>query len=230
MSASDTPGSPTTAPASASATRAAAGHPPRTLAGLVRYFLRLGASGFGGPIALVGYMRRDLVEDRRWFSEQEFQQALAVGQMMPGPLAAQAAMWFGYLQAGARGAAAVAAPFVLPPFLLVTAIGVLYAEYQGLSWVHALFRGIGPAVLAIIAIAAVKLARSTNRTDPVLWAIAAVLCGATAITGAEIVWLFVLAGAFGAVHYGGGLPRRAAPGGAVSVAPLGLLAAVKGHA
>src|SRR3954451_5547489 len=96
---------------------------PRTLRGLIRYFLRLGSSGFGGPIALVGYMRRDLVEDRRWFSEQEFQQALAVGQMMPGPLAAQAAMWFGYLQAGARGAAAVAAPFVLPPFVLVTAIG-----------------------------------------------------------------------------------------------------------
>src|SRR3954454_1984544 len=93
---------------------------PRTLRGLVRYFLRLGSSGFGGPIALVGYMQRDLVEDRRWFTEQEFQQGLAVGQMMPGPLAAQTAMWLGYLQAGAWGALAVAAPFVLPPFLFVT--------------------------------------------------------------------------------------------------------------
>src|SRR5690242_12175762 len=96
--------------------------PGRTLSGLVRYFLRLGSSGFGGPIALVGYMQRDLIEDRRWYTEAEFQQALAVGQMMPGPLAAQVAMWLGYLQAGALGAAAVAAPFVLPPFLLVTAV------------------------------------------------------------------------------------------------------------
>ena len=79
-----------------------AGADQRTLRGLVRYFLKLGASGFGGPIALVGYMQRDLVEERRWFSQTEFEQAVAVGQTMPGPLAAQAAMWFGYLHAGAR--------------------------------------------------------------------------------------------------------------------------------
>ncbi len=173
-------------------------------------------------------MRRDLVDERGWFTEDEFNQALAVGQTMPGPLAAQAAMWFGYLHAGARGAVAVAAPFVLPPFLIVTGVAALYAEYQGLAWVHALFRGIGPAVLAIIAIAAFKLARSTNKTDPTLWAIAAILCAATVITGAEIVWLFLLAGAFGAVFYGGGLPRRAT--GATSVSPLALFAAVKGFA
>ncbi|HEX8103566.1 MAG TPA: chromate efflux transporter [Solirubrobacteraceae bacterium] len=204
--------------------------PTRTLGGLVRYFLKLGSSGFGGPIALVGYMQRDLVEDRRWFTEAEFQQALAVGQTMPGPLAAQAAMWFGYLHAGARGALAVAVPFVLPPFLLVTAVAALYAEAEGLDWVHSLFLGIGPAVLAIVAIAAVKLARSTNKRDPVLWAIAAILCAVTAIAGAEIVWLFVLAGAFGAVHYGGGLPRRRAPTAAAALHPVALLAAVKGLA
>src|ERR671921_75004 len=197
----------------------------RTLRGLVAYFLTLGGLGFGGPIALVGYMQRDLVEDRGWFSEREFQQALAVGQTMPGPLAAQAAMWFGYLHAGARGAAAVAVPFVLPPFLIVTAVAVFYAEYQGLDWVHAVFQGVGPAVLAIIAIAAYKLARATNKTDPVLWAIALILCAVTAIAGAEIVWLFVAAGVFGAVYYGGGLPRF---GGAASVNPLALIAAVKG--
>lgn len=202
-------------------------HGARTLAGLVRYFLKLGSSGFGGPIALVGYMQRDLVEDRGWYSEQEFQQALAVGQTMPGPLAAQVAMWLGYLQAGARGAFAVAVPFVLPPFLIVTAVAVVYAEYQGLSAVHAIFRGVGPAVLAIIAIAASKLARSTNKRDPVLWIIAAILCAATAISGAEIVWLFLLAGSVGAIYYGGGLPHlhRAA-----SVAPFGPLAAVNGFA
>src|SRR6266496_3572776 len=98
---------------------AAPGGEPRTLSGLVRYFLRLGGLGFGGPIALVGYMQRDLVEQRRWFSEDEFRQALAVGQTMPGPLAAQVAMWFGSLQAGAWGAVAVAIPFVVTPFVIV---------------------------------------------------------------------------------------------------------------
>jgi chromate transporter len=199
----------------------------RSLRGLVLYFLKLGGSGFGGPIALVGYMQRDLVEDRRWYTEEEFQQALAVGQTMPGPLAAQAAMWFGYLHAGARGALTVAVPFVVPPFLIVTAVAVLYAEYQGLAWVHDIFRGVGPAVLAIIAIAAVKLARSTNKRDPMLWLIAAILCAATAISGAEIAWLFILAGLFGSVYYGGGLPRARH---AVAISPLPLLGAVKGLA
>src|SRR5213080_4153217 len=102
-----------------------------------------------------------------------------------------------------------------------------YAQYGGLDWVHALFLGIGPAVLAIIAIAAFKLARSTNKRDPVLWMIAVILCAATAISGAEIVWLFLAAGAFGAIYYGGGLPRFS---GAASFSPLGVVAAVKGLA
>jgi len=218
---------PATREAAGAETAARPGGEPRTLRGLVRYFLQLGGLGFGGPIALVGYMQRDLVEHRRWFSEDEFRQALAVGQTMPGPLAAQVAMWFGYLHAGWRGAVAVAAPFVVPPFVIVTAVAVLYAEYEGLGWVHAIFLGVGPAVLAIIAIAAYKLARSTNKTDPVLWAIAGILCAATAISGAEIVWLFLLAGAFGAIYYGGGLPRRTNLAG---VSPVGVLAAVNGLA
>ena len=201
----------------------------RTLAGLVRYFLKLGSSGFGGPIALVGFMHRDLVEDRRWFTEAEFQQGMAVAQMMPGPLAAQLAMWFGYLHAGARGAVAVSAPFVLPPFVIVTVVAVLYAQYQGLDWVHDVFLGVGPAVLAIIAIASYKLARATNKADPVLWIIGGTLCAVTAIAGAEIAWMFLLAGAFGAVYYGGGLPKPRTTGLA-SVSPLGLLAVVKGLA
>ena len=207
----------------------AAPETPRTLAGLVRYYLGLGSSGFGGPIALVGYMHRDLVQGRRWFSEGEFQQGMAVAQTMPGPLAAQLAMWFGYLHAGWRGAAAVSAPFVLVPFLIVTAVAVLYAEYQGLDWVHHIFRAVGPAVLAIIAIAAFKLGRSTNKRDPVLWIIGIVMCAATAISGAEIVWLFLAAAVFGALYYGGGLPRlRGDRLGSVS--PAGLLAAVQGFA
>src|SRR3954454_4753445 len=193
----------------------------RSLQGIVRYFLKLGGSGFGGPIALVGYIQRDLVEERKWYTEAEYQQALAVGQTMPGPLAAQVAMWLGYLERGALGAFAVALPFVLPPFLIVTTVAIVYARYQGLSWVQDVFYGVGPAVLAIIAIAAYKLARSTNKRDPVLWGIAAILCVGTALSGAEIVWLFLLAGAFGTIWYGGGLPRLR---GAGALSPPSLLA------
>jgi chromate transporter len=206
------------------------GEPPeqaRTLPGLIRYFLRLGSSGFGGPIALVGYMQRDLVEQRGWFTEAEYRQGLALAQTMAGPLAAQLAMWFGFLEAGALGAAAVALPFVLPPCLLVTAVAVIYTQHQGLAAVHEIFLGVGPAVLAIIAIAAYKLARTTNKTDPLLWAIAIGVCAVTAIAKTEIVWLFLAAGAFGIVYYGGGIPHRRSDRIA-SLSPVGVLAAVKG--
>ncbi|HYZ76484.1 MAG TPA: chromate efflux transporter [Gaiellaceae bacterium] len=195
--------------------------------GLFLYFLRLGSAGFGGPIALAGYMRRDLVEERGWFSDEEYQQGLAIAQTMPGPLAAQLAMWLGYLERGARGALLVALPFIVPPFLLVTAVAALYAHYQGLSQVQSVFFGVGPAVLAIVAIAAYKLARSTNKHDPLLWAIATIVCASTAISGSEIVWLFLAAGFFGALYYGGGLPRLR--GGAAALSPV-TLATVKGFA
>jgi chromate transporter len=200
----------------------------RTLRGLVLYFGRLGTWGFGGPIALCGYMHRDLVERRRWYSEDEYQQGLAVAQTMPGPLAAQLAMWLGYLERGAVGALAVTLPFVVPPFLLVTGIAILYAHYQGLEVVDDLFFGIGPTVIAIIAIASYKLARVTNRRDPVLWGIAVVVCVVTAVAGAEIVWLFLGFGIFGAIYYGGGLPRLGR--GAASIIPLPLFAGVNGFA
>jgi chromate transporter len=197
----------------------------RTLRGLVGYFLRLGAYGFGGPIALVGYMHRDLVEDRRWFNDDEYRQGLALAQTMPGPLAAQLAMWMGFLTRGILGSAAVAVAFVTPPFLLVTAAAVVYVENQGSTVVHALFRGVGPAIVAIVAIASVKLARTTNRRDPLLWATAAGVCVVTVVAGAEIVWLFLAAGIIGAIIYGGGLPKRRAM---ASHAPVNLLATVKG--
>jgi chromate transporter len=210
----------------ARAERADIGAPStRTMRGLFLYFLRLGSAGFGGPIALAGYMRRDLVEERGWYSDAEYQQGLAIAQTMPGPLAAQLAMWLGYLERGARGALLVALPFIVPPFLLVTAVAALYAHYQGLSQVQSIFFGVGPAVMAIIAIAAYKLARSTNKHDPLLWAIAAVVCASTVISGSEIVWLFLAAGLFGALYYGGGLPRPR--GGAAALSPLPL-ATVKG--
>jgi len=214
--------------ASAIADHASAAAPSdRTLGGLVRYFAKLGSWGFGGPIALAGYMHRDLVDGRRWYSKDEYQQGLAISQAMPGPLAAQLAMWLGYLQRGWLGALAVALPFVVPPFLIVTAIAVLYAHYEGLELVQDVFFGVAPAVLAIIAIASYKLARSTNKRDPVLWTIAAVQCVATVITGQEIVWPFLAACIFGAIYYGGGLPRIR---GAASIVPAPLLAAVNGFA
>jgi chromate transporter len=136
-------------------------------------------------------------------------------------------MWLGYLERGAVGATAVTLPFVLPPFLIVTAVAILYVRYQGLAVVQDVFFGVGPAVMAIIAIAAVKLARATNERDPVLWSIAAVLCVVTALVGAEIAWLFVAAGLFGALYYGGGLPA-ARVRGAASALPVPLLAGLKG--
>ena len=160
----------------------------------LRYFLSLGAFGFGGPIATVGYMQRDLVERRRWLEREDFLNGVALGQTMPGPLAAQVAMWVGFLQRGALGALAVAAAFVLPSFLIVVALGFFYARFQGLPWVQAVFYGIAPAIMAIIAIAAVKLGRLTNKADPRLWVISAIILIITAATGAEIALLFIAAG------------------------------------
>ncbi len=160
----------------------------------LRYFVSLGAFGFGGPIATVGYMQRDLVERRRWLDRDDFLNGVALGQTMPGPLAAQVAMWVGFLQRGALGALAVAAAFVLPSFLIVVALGFFYVRYQGLPWVQAVFYGIAPAIMAIIAIAAVKLGRLTNKADLRLWAISAIILLITAATGAEIAVLFIAAG------------------------------------
>jgi chromate transporter len=158
------------------------------------YFLGLGTWGFGGPIATVGYMQRDLVERRRWLSRQDFLDGVALGQAMPGPLAAQVVMWLGFLRAGTPGAFAAAVAFVAPSFLLVLAVAILYARYQGLPVVQALFYGIAPAVMAVIAIAAYKLATLTNRRDARLWTISTVLAIVTGWTGAEIAILFLAAG------------------------------------
>ncbi len=168
-------------------------HPPSFRA-LARYFLGLGTWGFGGPIATVGYMQRDLVERRRWLDRQDFLNGVALGQTMPGPLAAQVVMWVGFLERGPVGALATSLLFIAPSFAIVLAVAILYVHYQGLAVVQALFYGIAPAVMAIIAVAAIKLARLTNRSDPKLWVISAATLAVTALTGAEIAWLFVAAG------------------------------------
>jgi len=154
----------------------------------------LGTWGFGGPIASVGYMQRDLVKHRAWLTEGEFLDGVALGQAMPGPLAAQVVMWIGFLRKGWAGALAAAGAFIAPSFLLVLAVAVIYVRYSGLTVVQSLFYGIAPAVMAIIAIAAWKLARLTNRRDRRLWAISIVLGLVTAATGAEIAPLFIAAG------------------------------------
>jgi chromate transporter len=161
---------------------------------VLRYFLRLGAVGFGGPIAVVGYMQRDLVEQRGWIGRQDFLDGVALGQTMPGPLAAQVAMWVGYLRRGPAGAVATAAAFIIPSFLMVTGVAALYVHYSGLRAVQSLFYGIAPAVMAIIAIAAWKLVRLTDGRDWRAWLISVVVFTVTALTGREPIYLIIGAG------------------------------------
>src|SRR5688572_19578963 len=152
---------------------------------LTGYFLKLGTLGFGGPVALVGFMQRDLVEQRRWITEDMYKLALALAQIMPGPLAAQVAIAIGYFEGGILGATLAGLAFVLPSFLMVVAISLAYLTYGGLWWMQALFYAIGATVIAIIAIAAYKLARSTNKRDPLLWGIFALLTLVTVWAQAE---------------------------------------------
>src|SRR5215475_8947333 len=165
-----------------------------TLGEFLLYFLRLGTFGFGGPIALAGYMHRDLVEQRRWISKQDYLEGLALAQLMPGPLAAQLAMYLGWVRARVLGASLVALFFVFPSWLMVLALSLLYVRYGGLAWMQGAFYGIGSAVIAIIARSAVKLVRMTVQKDKLLWAIFGVMMVVTAITSSEIVWLFLLCG------------------------------------
>jgi chromate transporter len=160
----------------------------------VGYFLWLGTVGFGGPIALAGHMQQDLVDQRRWISKEEYVEGLALAQLAPGPLAAQLAIYLGYVRAGIVGATLVAVGFVLPSFLMVLGLSAAYVRFGGLSWMQAMFYGIGAAVIAIIARSAVKLTRITLGNDRMLWGIFLVLAGSTAWTSREIIWLFLLGG------------------------------------
>jgi chromate transporter len=160
----------------------------------VGYFLGLGTWGFGGPIALAGYMRRDLVEQRRWVTDDDYALAMALAQIMPGPLAAQLAIALGYFRAGLVGATLVGLAFVVPSWLMVLFLSLLYVQYGGLWWMQALFYSIGASVIAIITIAAYKLARATNKQDPLSWGVFAALALVTAVAQVEIGELFILAG------------------------------------
>ena len=192
---------------------------------LYAYFLKLGATGFGGPIALAGFMQRDLVEERRWISRQDYLDGLALSQLAPGPLAAQLAIYLGYVRAGTLGATIVGICFILPSFFMVWAISAAYVRFGGLPWMQALFYGIGAAVIGIIAHSAHKLTRLTLSRSALLWSVFVVMAITTAWTEREIAWLFVLAGAVTAVLAAWRVGRTEAPttpGGTSGVVALAI--------
>ncbi len=171
-----------------------ADHAAYSLWQLVRYFLRLGTLGFGGPVALVGYMQRDLVESRKWIAEADYQEGLALAQLCPGPLAAQLAMYLGYVRSRILGATLVGLAFIWPSFLMVVALGWLYTRYGGLPWMQAVFYGVGASVIGIIAHSAYRLTTKTIGRDWLLWGISLVTVAVTILTQTEQVLLFLVAG------------------------------------
>ena len=168
--------------------------PSYTLWQLVRYMLRLGTLGFGGPVALVGYMYRDLVEQRGWISDADYKEGMALAQLMPGPLAAQLAIYLGYVHFRLWGATLVGLAFVLPSFVMVVALGVAYKAYGGISWMQAVFYGVGASVIGIIALSAYKLTTKSVGKDRLLWAIYLLSAGMTIVTQSEVIWVFLGAG------------------------------------
>lgn len=168
--------------------------PVYSLKDLIIYFLKLGTWGFGGPVALVGYMHRDLVVNKKWISEDDYKEGLALSQLAPGPLAAQLSIYLGFVHYRLLGATLVGIAFVLPSFFMVLAIGYAYVSYGGLSWMQAVFYGVGAAVIGIIAISSYKLTLKSIGSDRLLWIIFIVLAVTTFITEKEILWVILLAG------------------------------------
>jgi chromate transporter len=201
---------------------------PCSIRQLLLYFLRLGTFGFGGPIALAGYMQRDLVEKHRWISKQDYLEGLALAQLMPGPLAAQLAMYLGWVRARVLGATLVAFCFVFPSWLMVLALSVLYVRYGGLAWMQGAFYGIGAAVIAIIARSAVKLVKMTVQRDRLRWGIFLVMMAVTAWTATEIIWLFLGCGALAVLVRAP--PKLRARASAAGVGPAWLLTGLSGTA
>jgi chromate transporter len=167
---------------------------PVSMRQLAAYFLKLGTLGFGGPIALAGYMQRDLVERRRWISEEDYKRGLALAQLAPGPLAAQLAMYLGWVRGRFLGATLVSLAFILPSFVMVLGLAYAYVQLGGLSWMQGLFYGIGAAVIAIIARSVQKLTKLTLAKDPLLWVVFVANGAVTALTESEIIWVFVASG------------------------------------
>jgi chromate transporter len=195
--------------------------PPGQIGELVRYFLRLGFLGFGGPVALVGQMERELVNDRQWLTKEQMREAIAICQSLPGPLAIQVGIYISYLRGGFWGAWAGGWAFILPNFVIVAALGALYVYLGDLQPVTAIFYGVSPAVIALILHSCYRLAK-LGMEDWLQWAIAAVCLVITVILQAEVALLFIGAGIVGILYYGS-LFRRPPPA-ALSVAVVPVLA------
>jgi chromate transporter len=195
---------------------------PCSLRDITGYFLRLGTWGFGGPIALAGYMQRDLVERRRWISKQDYVEGLALAQLAPGPLAAQLSIYLGWVRGGVLGATLVGLAFVLPSFLMVLGLSALYVAFGGLPWMRSAFYGIGAAVIAIIARSVFKLVKMTLSKDRLLWAVFIANAVVTGWTESEVVWVFLISGLLAMAVKAP--PRSAAATSLLGVGPLPLWA------
>jgi chromate transporter len=169
-------------------------NPPYTLRQLTKYFLRLGTIGFGGPVALVGYMHRDLVEKNKWITEEDYKDGLALAQLAPGPLAAQVAIYLGFVHYRIIGATLAGLAFVIPSFIMVLALGFAYVKAGGLPWMQAVFYGIGASVIGIISVSSYKLSRKSLGKDTLLWSMAILIAVATYISESENIWLVLAAG------------------------------------
>ncbi|MDB5120692.1 MAG: chromate transporter [Sphingobacteriales bacterium] len=175
---------------------------PYSLKDIVLYFLKLGTWGFGGPVALVGYMQRDLVDDKKWLNEEEYKEGLALAQLAPGPLAAQLGIYIGFVHYRLLGATLVGLAFVLPSFIMVVLLGMAYKLYSGLSWMQAVFYGVGAAVIGIISMSAYKLTiKSISKLNVeavksnwILWIFYIIGIVVTAVTQREEVFLFIISG------------------------------------
>jgi chromate transporter len=165
-----------------------------SLTALIKYFLKLGTIGFGGPVALVGYMHSDLVEKRKWITNEDYKEGLALSQLAPGPLAAQLAIYIGYVDYKIIGATLAGLAFVLPSFIMVLALGYAYILYNGLPWVHSIFYGVGAAVIGIIAVSSYKLTKKTIGREWILWIIFFALAVTTFLTESENIWLILASG------------------------------------
>lgn len=173
-----------------------------TLIDLLKYFLKLGTTGFGGPVALVGYMHRDLVEDRKWINDSDFKEGLALSQLAPGPLAAQLGIYIGFVHFGVLGATLSGLAFVLPSFIMVVLLGIAYQAYGGLPWMQAIFYGISAAVIGIIVLSSYKLTvKSISKFEVpaiknnwLLWIFYIAATVLTALTQKEELLLFVALG------------------------------------
>src|SRR5262244_894527 len=171
------------------------------MAELVTYFLRLGLLGFGGPVALVGQMERELVADKKWLTKDEMREGIAVCQSLPGPLAIQVGIWISYIRGGFWGAWAGGWAFILPNFIIVATLGALYVRFEGLPAVAHIFYGVSPAVIALILHSCYRLTK-LGMKDWLEWALAAAAFVITVAVQAEVALVFIGCGVVGLLYYG----------------------------